>query len=159
TQRVRHTEREELLVVVDVALPARLEGARSQHVVGVADDRDAGGREQQAHDVRPGHVREGEARKVGRNAADDGDAVAVEIEDGDDSGTAEDRDQWPWQQLANTPADEEGGEDAGGEDDGADIDLPEVTDDVADLSDRVVGRDRQPGDLAELADDHQYRDS
>ena len=74
-------------VVPSMFSPRRVrEGAGGEHVVGVADDRDADGREQQRDEVVDGQGRQPRHGQPAHGGADQPDPAVVEGEQGDDGG-------------------------------------------------------------------------
>ena len=90
---VRRAEREQLLVGVDAIAVAGGEGAGGEHVVGVADDRDADRRQQQRGKVSGRHDRKARCRQPGRDLSDDPDALVLQREHGHGGGGEKHPDQ------------------------------------------------------------------
>ena len=103
------------------------EGAAGQHVVGVADDGDAERRRQQGPQVHVGDVGQRQGRQALRHRTDDVDAGPVdEVEDRDDDGRAQHRDEGTGPGRREALEGEEDGEDAERQDERRQVRVAEV---------------------------------
>ena len=136
------------------------EGTAGQDVVGVADDGDAERRRQQGPQVDVADVGQRQGRQALRHRTDDVDAGAVdEVEDRDDDGGAQHRDEGAGPGRREALEGEEDGEDAERQDERRQVRVAEVGQDVPHLLDERLALHRDAEDLADLADDHERRDA
>ena len=155
---VRGTQRQQLPLGVDAFVPAVREGPPGQDVVGVGHERDAQRRRHQGQRPAQGHVRQGGDRKPGGDGADDGDPLAAQVEQRHRRRGADHADQGHRGAGSHGAADQQDDQGDQPERERRGVHRPEMARHVVELGPEAVRRHVDPGELAELGDDHQHRD-
>ena len=151
---VRHAERDEFLIGIEIVAVLHGEAPRGHHRAVETDEGEAGGSEEQLTEIRRANRREHQRRKPGGNRADQRDAAAAQIEypcgkDADNDADERRRDLFresldAEQQRIHTHADNQRRQ----------MRLPELRDELPDQTKESLGLQRKSEQLSELpADD------
>jgi hypothetical protein len=158
-RHVRRAEREQFLVGVDAVAVADGEGPCGQDVVGVRDDRDAHGGQQQCGEIGRGHVGNARSRQPRRHVAYYPDAVCLQVEDGGDKRGEHHDDERHRRAREAVRSGEQQHEHRGRQQHGGTVQLVQSAQERRQLGYDGVALDRNAGRPAELAGDHQHPDA
>jgi hypothetical protein len=158
-REVGEAERQQLLVGVDAIALARRDRPRGEHVVAVADERDAGRHREQARQVAEGDVGQSGHREPGGDRPDHEDPVFVEREDGHDHRRADHAEQHGRQRRRDALEEEHEHQRRSGQGEGPPLQVGQPGHQVADPGEERVGGDGDPREAGELAAQQREPDS
>ena len=152
-------EAHHLAVGVDRVAAALAEAARRDDAGGEADEENRGGADQELVGGGATRGRERERGQARRDVADDGDAVAAEVEERGEQDCETDHHDGPGNRQPRDACPLQNAEHGDGEGEGRPVDQAGLADELDEGRKQAVGVDVDPGDAPELADQDRERDA